>query len=330
MMDWLANLSIRSILIVVGLLLTTRVLLLRADFISRIFRHQLAEIAETFAVTMVMVFLVLHRFVFQLFFIPSASMVPTLKIDDRILVNRFLYRFQHPQRKDIVVFRAPRKASPEPKDFVKRLIGLPGETVAVEPDQVMVDGRPLFPIIGSGEETGQPDLALRVDPTSRVELDGNRLLIGGKCVLALSPTGQAEFRGRDLFIKDRRIHRFDAADSLQAMALPAALTHGGRSQGMAYYQGDGTPFLVLKGEKLAIQPGYVEINGRRLEGESYVAQTPRYRLAPVHLGKDEYFMMGDNRNISDDSHRWGALRGDAIVGKAWAMFWPLQRAGLVN
>ena len=72
------------------------------------------------------------------------------------------------------------------------------------------------------------------------------------------------------------------------------------------------------------------INGRRLEGESYVAQTPRYRLAPVHLGKDEYFMMGDNRNVSADSHLWGALRGEAIIGKAWAMFWHLQRAGMVN
>ena len=45
---------------------------------------------------------------------------------------------------------------------------------------------------------------------------------------------------------------------------------------------------------------------------------------------DSYFGMGDNRNVSLDSHRWGALKGSAIVGKAWALFWPPRRLGLVN
>jgi signal peptidase I len=331
MLDWLTNISVRTILIIVGSLLSVRVLTLRAAFLSRPVRRQMAEIAETFAVALVMVFLVVHRFVFQLFFIPSESMVPTLQVHDRIVVNRFLYRFRPPQRKDIIVFRAPKKASAEPKDFVKRLIGLPGETIAVVPDEVQIDGRPLFPIINRDEDgPEQPSLALRVDPTSRVEVDGGRLLVDGQCVLALSAAGKSAISGRDLFIDGVNVHRFSAGDSERPTLLPAMLRGAGKFTGEAFYQPDGTPFPVLQGAKLSVEPGYVEINGKRLTGEDYVAQTPRYRLPPTHLGEHDYFVLGDNRNLSLDSHRWGTLRASAIIGKAWAMFWPIPRAGLVN
>src|SRR5436309_4141528 len=133
MLDWLSNLSVRWALILVGFFLATRVVALRARFVSPRWRRVAVEFSETLAMAMVMFFLVLHRFVFQLFFIPSESMVPTLQVHDRILVNRFIYHFHPPQRGDVVVFHAPRAASPEPKDFIKRLIGLPGETVAVKP-----------------------------------------------------------------------------------------------------------------------------------------------------------------------------------------------------
>src|ERR1051325_1642902 len=109
MMDWLANLSIRWVLILVGLFLCARVLAIRLKVGPERWRGFVAETAETFAVAMVMVFLVLHRFVFQLFFIPSESMVPTLQVHDRILVNRFIYSFHPPRRGDVVFFHAPKK-----------------------------------------------------------------------------------------------------------------------------------------------------------------------------------------------------------------------------
>ena len=68
----------------------------------------------------------------QTFFIPSASMEPTLMIGDRILVDKVSYHLHAVHRGDIVVFATPpgEDAGPEVKDLVKRVIGLPGETIS--------------------------------------------------------------------------------------------------------------------------------------------------------------------------------------------------------
>jgi type IV secretory pathway protease TraF len=227
------------------------------------------------------------------------------------------------------VFHAPTKASPEPKEFVKRLIGLPGETVSVTPDQVLIDGRPLFPII-SREEADQPEESLRVAADSRVEVQGTRLLIDGECVLALSPTGNAQIMGDALYVEGERVTGFEDGEMPRPAPLPGAFRTAGHGVGTAFYSSNGGAVFVMRGRRLAIRPGYVAINGKPLSGEDYVSQTPRYRMPPTRLGKDEFFVLGDNRNLSLDSHRWGALDANAIVGKAWAMFWPLDRVGLLN
>jgi len=89
------------------------------------------------------------------FRIPSGSMEPTLhcarpahsclgRMDDRVIANRLAYRFRDPKRGEIVVFKAPRAAAAcgtgETGIFIKRLIGLPGETVAERNGYVLVDG----------------------------------------------------------------------------------------------------------------------------------------------------------------------------------------------
>jgi signal peptidase I len=329
MLDWLSNLSVRWALILVGLFLCTRFVVLRAPFLAPRWRRGVAEFAETFAMAMVMVFLVLHRFVFQLFFIPSESMVPTLLVHDRILVNRFVYRFHPPHRGDVIVFHAPAKASPDAKDFVKRLIGLPGETISVVPDEVMIDGRPLFPIINR-DEPDQPGLGLRVSPESRLEVAADRLLVDGRSLMSVSPTGQAHLEQGVLFVDGAPVHTFPPGETPRPIALPDAFEQAGHGVGIAFYSGDDNPFFVVRGQKISIRPGYVEINGKPLTPERYIRQTPRYQLAATQLGRDEYFMMGDNRNISLDSHRWGALKASAIIGKASALFWPLSRMGRVN
>ena len=55
-------------------------------------------------------------------------------------------------------------------------------------------------------------------------------------------------------------------------------------------------------------------------------ETPRYAMAPLHLGPGHYLVLGDNRNNSRDSHYWGALSGSRIVGRAEAIYWPPRRA----
>jgi signal peptidase I len=86
----------------------------------------------------------IRSFVVQPFFIPSGSMEPTLKIGDRVLVNKLSYDFHGVHRGDIVVFnKPPNDFSPGVKDLIKRVIGLPGETISAQGGQIEINNRPL-------------------------------------------------------------------------------------------------------------------------------------------------------------------------------------------
>src|SRR3712207_3082609 len=79
-------------------------------------------------VSFALVFGFVRPFVVEAFWIPSGSMIPTLQINDRVLVNKFIYRFTEPERGDIVVFQSV----DEPRtDLIKRVVALPGDRVAV-------------------------------------------------------------------------------------------------------------------------------------------------------------------------------------------------------
>jgi signal peptidase I len=88
--------------------------------------------------------LVVKTFLIQAFFIPSLSMYPTLDEGDRVLVNKLSYRLHEINRGDIVVFERP-AGQPESqiKDLIKRVVGLPGETIEARDGIVYVDGRAL-------------------------------------------------------------------------------------------------------------------------------------------------------------------------------------------
>lgn len=78
----------------------------------------------------------------------------------------------------------------------------------------------------------------------------------------------------------------------------------------------------LPAERVEVREGAVWIDGYRLE-EPYLVSTTPYSGA-WELGADEYFVLGDNRPNSSDSHSWGLLSRDRIVGKAWLCYWPPQ------
>jgi signal peptidase I len=97
-------------------------------------------------VVAILVAVLLRTFVVQTFFIPSGSMEPTLQVGDRILVNKLSYHLHGVGRGDIVVFSRPPAENcggPQVNDLVKRVIGLPGETLSLSEGDVYVDGRRL-------------------------------------------------------------------------------------------------------------------------------------------------------------------------------------------
>lgn len=85
--------------------------------------------------------------------------------------------------------------------------------------------------------------------------------------------------------------------------------------------------IGLPGERVEVRDGAVWINGYRLE-EPYLKSPTPYSGVWV-LGPDEYFVLGDNRANSSDSHTWGPLPRRNIIGKAWLCYWPPQYWGLI-
>jgi len=79
----------------------------------------------------IVVAVLVRAFLLQTFFIPSGSMEETLDINNRVLVNKLVYDFRDPRRGEIVVFNSPKswRTMPDEKDFIKRVIGLPGDHV---------------------------------------------------------------------------------------------------------------------------------------------------------------------------------------------------------
>jgi len=97
------------------------------------------ELVETLIWALVLA-LVLRTFVVQAFWIPSGSMIPTLMPGDRVLVAKFWYHFTEPKRGQVVVFKYPMDPT---RDFVKRLIALPGETIEIKNGVVYINDSPL-------------------------------------------------------------------------------------------------------------------------------------------------------------------------------------------
>jgi signal peptidase I len=85
--------------------------------------------------------------------------------------------------------------------------------------------------------------------------------------------------------------------------------------------------IALPGETVAVHNGRVFIDGRPLD-EPYAKEAPAYNYGPYTVGPEEYFVLGDNRNNSSDSHVWGTVPRANIVGKAWLRYWPFRDWGI--
>jgi signal peptidase I len=84
--------------------------------------------------------------------------------------------------------------------------------------------------------------------------------------------------------------------------------------------------MGLPGDTITVRRGSVWINGGKLT-EPYIAEPPNYS-GTWQLGPDQYFVMGDNRNDSDDSHTRGMVHRRALTGKVVLIYWPLNQVRL--
>jgi signal peptidase I len=137
--------------------------------------------------------ILLKTFIVQAFYIPSGSMEPTLMPGDRVLVSKVLY---HPERGDIIVFQGPGPepdrgliggflhwlseglgfARPPNEDYIKRVIGLPGENVEIRDHTVYIDGQPLAePYLTRAAKLSMGDFGpVQVPPDSLFVMGDNR------------------------------------------------------------------------------------------------------------------------------------------------------------
>jgi len=127
---------------------------------GKVFR-ELVEFVVILGVAFALVFFFVRPYVVEAFSIPSESMVPTLQVGDRVLVNKFIYRFQEPEPDDIVVFKSVEGTGPvregvldsalqtfglreprgEPReDLIKRIVATGGDTVEVRNGSLFVNG----------------------------------------------------------------------------------------------------------------------------------------------------------------------------------------------
>ncbi|MEN6520280.1 MAG: signal peptidase I [Armatimonadota bacterium] len=305
--EWLANLPWYTVVVTIIVLIGIRFALLKRGTPSA---KSMAEIAESLAIAMGLVFLIIRPFFVQAFFIPSESMVPTLLVHDHILVNKAVYRVKDPQHGDIVVFKAPPAAlkisgmlESAQTDYIKRVVGVPGDEIYVVPGYVLVDGRKFA-----------------------------RLEIEDKIASKVGYEYQYDFR------------------SYKIDDFSVKLTKDGvYVQGKRISNKQLADYLDMLNPEIEIHPGYVWRNGKILN-EPYMAEDPDgeypilndpYLLEAadagklqlitnngherIKLSKGEYLMMGDNRNHSSDGRFWGPLDRDRVVGRAMFTFFPFNR-----
>jgi signal peptidase I len=343
--EGLANLSVKMVLIAVGVLM----IVLALFRLSRSRSHDVAWLIENLQVVLsvvVVVFLVIRPFLFQAFYIPSSSMEPTLMgpqntgtgprqtTGDRLLVNKLIYRLGNPKRGDIAVFHAPPEAaSPEPnhpegKEFIKRVVGLPNETIEVVGAQILLDGRPALRL-GSDNggnftprDTEHPENSVR---GTTAELMG---YADSPLRLVAAPTPAITYDSTRVEVNGA----VELQDNQGRIREGIGLAGYGAELGVEakVYSIEGQPRLaVLTGSRMEYVGAHVRVNGVRLV-EPYLKETPNYVMAPRLLGPNEYLMLGDNRNNSNDGHVWGPLTRDRIIGRAELLFWPLNRFAVIH
>lgn len=161
----------------------------------------LIETIDSAAIAIGLVLFVIQPFILQAFFIPSGSMEDTLRIGDRLLVSKLVYRVKQPHFQDVIVFKAPKAALlnqnvTEDVDFIKRCMGTPGDTVYMVDRQVYRNGKKVPEVytkwsdpLGGADLTGSPDERALTGAAPRYSYD---MKIVGQAVYSREYLGNGE------------------------------------------------------------------------------------------------------------------------------------------
>ncbi len=211
-------------------------------------KSTLREYSESIGVAVAIAFF-LRAFVVEAFQIPSGSMIPTLEIGDHIFVSKFAYglgipftntkifQFKQPKRGDVIVFKYPLSTD---VDYIKRVVGLPGDQIELRHNEVFVNGK----------------------PATREHVDG-----------------------------------------------PCRYSEGARIEGVLYERECDLWLENLDGK--AHKAIYNVLEPGRA-GQDF---------GPKEVPPDSVFVMGDNRDNSNDSRVWGTVPLDLVRGRALVVWW---------
>ena len=263
-----------------------------AGWLTRFRRTAVGEILETVVVALVLA-LILRATVVQAFYIPSDSMNDTLLQNDHILVNKFLYWFVGPRHGDIVVFAHHEGpvVVPSPVRYVHLV------------DSLYWDRQRTWFHVG-----GPKDYIKRV-----VGVAGDRIRVEG---------GVVRRNGSAL---DEPHVKAGTNSGEFALKLPARRLDvvGGR------VRLDGLPvdeFVGRLGGEYVVPPGAVPDDPANF----YMLSIGEIAAREVVVPAGRLFVMGDNRNNSQDSRYWGFPALEDVKGKALVRYWPLDRIGIVR
>ncbi|MBV9849907.1 MAG: signal peptidase I [Armatimonadetes bacterium] len=334
----LANLSVIWILAIVAGLTVLRLGLIRVPTPAA---RSTSEILESGIIAIVLVFLIIRPFVVQAYYIPSPSMEPTLLgkqgSGDRILVNKFDYRLSHPHHDDVVVFLAPKETGWENSDFIKRLIGVPGDRIQVVGGQIVINGK-IYKHADVRQAlvvAGECGDAARQEAQSGLQDD-----LQADYHVKFVPEGVrvSDNAGHTKLVSKARLAEILAGPGYPVTVRPGVVIRNGQTLDEPFIAEDPDyDMQIYQGEPLKhdYNPPMPNLEYRGNVGgtEDGISQPQYQREAaqptqPIPPGK--YLMMGDNRNDSNDSTNWGLLDAKRVVGKAQIVFWPPSRVGLIH
>ncbi len=323
--ETLANLNILWILAIIASLSLIRLAFVYSKSDTA---RSISEILESGMIAVALVFLIIRPFILQAFFIPSPSMEPTLlgkdNAGDRILVNKFDYRLHGPHHDDVVVFLAPPEAMPGDPEFIKRLIGLPGDKLEVVSGRLTVNG-----VLHSHYEVRQKLAeAGECGPEAQADLGGD---LQADCHVKYMPDGvqvMDNSHHAHLVSKQRLAELLTSQKDLPVTIRPGYVIRNGQKLAEPFIAEDPDyDMKIYHG-----QPLKHDQDGYKYQGQGISqAQYAREASAPTEpLPAGMYLMMGDNRNDSNDGTNWGPLPAHRLVGRAQLIFWPPSRIGAIH